>query len=389
MKTQVAIIGGGPAGLLLCRKLMRHGISTVLLEKHTRQHVLSRVRAGVLESGTVHELRDAGVAQRLDRERIEHGGVCLGDDNTDFRIDFRELSGRPVTVYGQTEITRDLYEALDRDCADIRHECPVVEIGNVETTQPHLLYRTRTGACRLDADFIVACDGYHGVGRRFVPTSHRTEFERRLPYGWLGILAEAPPVHHELVYSRSSRGFALASMRSQQLSRYYIQVPRQHDPKDWSDQAFWKEFRRRLPGRFADRLQTGPSIEKSIANLRAFVCGTLRFGRLLLCGDAGHIVPPTGAKGLNLAVSDVHYASNALVQYFHHGDLQGLDSYSRKALDRVWLAMRFSWWMTRMLHLDPQSDGFESQLRSAEFLHLRRAPGAQGMFAENYAGLPY
>ncbi len=368
---------------------MRLGISAVILERHSREHVTSRIRAGVLEAGTVRQLHDAGVAQRLEKEGLEHSGVCLSDGRSAFRVNFRKLAGKPVTVYGQTEITRDLYDALDNDGADIRHRCPVVEINNTDTTRPNLRYLANGRQHVINCDFVVACDGYHGVGRKFLPEHRKRDFEHCFPYGWLGILSETPPIHGELIYSRSKHGFALASMRSDQLSRYYIQVAAYEKPENWSDEDFWTEFRRRLPPADAERLQTGPSIEKSVAVLRAFVCRTLRHGRLFLCGDAGHIVPPTGAKGLNLAASDVHYAYNALSDYYLNGNTDAIEAYSGLALGRVWLAMRFSWWMTNMLHPEPEQSSFANQLQEAEFDQLRKLRSMQKVFARNYTGLPY
>lgn len=389
MTTQVAIIGGGPAGLLLSQILNRAGIATVILERQSRDHVLSRIRAGVLEWGTVEMLRQAGVGSRMDTEGLVHDGTFISAGETAFRIDFHALTGKRVMIYGQTEVTRDLYAAQDQRGTPIVHGVEAVSIHGVDGTRPEVHYSLNGVGHRLRCDFVAGCDGFHGVSRRTIPDNVRQEFERVYPFGWLGVLARTPPVSHELIYSGHERGFALASMRNPMLTRYYIQVPLSDTPAQWSDQAFWDELRRRLPRAAAEALVTGPSIEKSIAPLRSFVSEPMRWGRLFLCGDSSHIVPPTGAKGLNLAVSDVYYLSSALTRHYHHRDDSGLEGYSAKALARVWQAIRFSWSMTTLLHRFPDATPFEQRIQRAELAALEQSPSAQRVLAENYIGLPF
>ena len=388
IRTRVAIIGGGPSGLLLARKLIQSGIDCILLERRTRDYVLGRIRAGVLETGSVQQLKEAGVVDRLNTEGLVHDGCNLSGPDGMFRIDFRQLSGSPVIVYGQTEVTRDLYDALDQQGAVIMHECTAVAIDDAGS-RPCVSYRHRNEDGKIDCDYVVGCDGYHGVARRHMARMVGKGTEISYPFGWLGMLSATRPVCEELIYSRSKRGFALASMRSPRLSRYYIQVPLTTRLEDWSDADFWCELRKRLPEEAADGLETGDSLEKSIAPLRTFVSRSLKHGKLLLCGDAGHIVPPTGAKGLNLAFSDVHYAHRALTNHYLHDDGQMLEEYSRVALARVWKATRFSWWMTNMLHRITGHSRFERQIQNSEFEHLRDSRSMQRVFAENYTGLPY
>jgi p-hydroxybenzoate 3-monooxygenase len=332
LKTQVAIIGGGPSGLLLGQLLLRQGIDTVILERRTRAHVLSRIRAGVLERGLVDLLREAGVADRLEREGIRHDGTLLSFDDEMFRVDFAQATGHAVTVYGQTEVTHDLYAARDAAGAPIVYETEDVAIHDAQTDAPYVTFTTGGAPQRLDCAFVAGCDGFHGVSRATMPQSVRQEYEKVYPFGWLGILSETPPVNAELIYASSGRGFALCSMRNPGLSRYYIQCSLDERVEDWSDDAFWTELKRRIPAEQADALVTGPSIEKSIAPLRSFVAEPMRWGRLFLCGDAAHIVPPTGAKGLNLAASDVHYLFEGLTEYFGTGKMDGIDAYSTRAL---------------------------------------------------------
>jgi p-hydroxybenzoate 3-monooxygenase len=340
VKTQVAIIGGGPSGLLLGQLLLRHGIDSVILERRTRTHVLSRIRAGVLERGLVELMREAGVADRLEREGMRHDGTLISFDNDMFRVDFTRHTGHAVTVYGQTEVTRDLYAAREGAGAPILFETEDVTIHGADTDAPHITYSIAGEAHRLDCDFVAGCDGFHGVSRATIPGTVLRTFEKVYPFGWLGILSETPPVNEELTYASSERGFALCSMRNPGLSRYYIQCSLDERVEDWSDAAFWTELKRRLPPDQARALVTGPSIEKSIAPLRSFVAEPMRWGRLFLCGDAAHIVPPTGAKGLNLAASDVHYLFEALKQHYTTGSMAGIDAYSERALARVWKAER-------------------------------------------------
>lgn len=389
MRVQVCIIGGGPSGLLLSRLLHLKGIDTVVLERRTREHVLSRVRAGVLEQGFVGLMREAGVAARLDEEGFVHDGTTMSYNNDKLHIDFRRHTGVPVTVYGQTEVTRDLYDAHEKDGGRIIFEAEDVRIENSDTEQPQIIFNVQGTERRIDCDFVAGCDGFHGISRQTIPSERRREYEKVYPFGWLGILSRTRPVHHELIYASSDRGFALCSMRNPALSRYYVQCPLTDRAESWTDDAFWDELRRRIPVEFAESLVTGPSIEKSIAPLRSFVCEPMRWGRLFLCGDAAHIVPPTGAKGLNTAASDVHYLYHALLQFYHHSDHEGIDRYSERALARVWKAERFSWWMTNLLHRFPEQGEFDIKMQQAEFSFLQASEAAQKVLAENYVGLPY
>ncbi|MEN8657047.1 4-hydroxybenzoate 3-monooxygenase [Marivita sp.] len=389
MKTEVAIIGGGPSGLLLSQLLNQAGVATVVLERATRDHVLSRIRAGVLEAGTVEMLREAGVGDRMAREGIPHEGCYLTDDDLMVHIDFKELTGSSVMVYGQTEVTADLYNAQDALGATIIHGVEEVVIHDADTDAPYVEYSLDGARKRLDCTYVAGCDGFHGVSRKTIPEAKRREFERVYPFGWLGILSRTKPAHEELIYANSSNGFALASMRSETLSRYYVQVPLTDKVEDWSDERFWTTLKSCLPSEVAEKMETGPSIEKSIAPLRSFVSEPLRWGRLFLVGDAAHIVPPTGAKGLNLAVSDVHYLYQALIDALKKGDTTGIDAYSERALLRIWKAMRFSWQMTTMLHQFDGEDSFAAQMRKATLRHLSQSETARRDLAENYIGLPF
>ena len=389
MRTQVGIIGGGPSGLLLSQLLNRAGISTVVLERKDRAYVLSRIRAGVLETGLVDLLRQAGAGARMDREGALHDGCYLSSNGEMFRIDFNESIGRQVMVYGQTEVTRDLYEAQDAIGATILHGVENVVLNDLTSNAPYVTFRHDGAEQRLDCDYIAGCDGFHGVSRPSIPSEIRREFEKAYPFGWLGVLSHTPPVSHELIYAAHARGFALASMRSATLSRYYIQVPLTDHVEDWSDEAFWAELKKRLPEEQAKALVTGPSIEKSIAPLRSFVSEPMRWGALFLCGDAAHIVPPTGAKGLNLAASDVHYLFEGLGDFYAKGDGAGLDSYSEKALARVWKAMRFSWQMTTMMHQFPEHTEYDRRMQQTELALLKSSTTARKLMSENYTGMPY
>jgi p-hydroxybenzoate 3-monooxygenase len=389
MRTQVAIIGGGPSGLLLSRLLRTRGIDSVVLERRTKAHVLSRIRAGVLEQGLVRLLEEAGCAERLHAEGFVHEGTLIAYDGEVFRLDFTEHTGQPVVVYGQTEVTRDLYAANDADGAAMLFEVADVAIHGADGAAPSVSFTQGGAARRIDCDFVAGCDGFHGVSRRTIPDALRRDYEKIYPFGWLGILSETPPVHHELIYANSARGFALCSMRNAGLSRYYIQCSLDDRPEDWSDAAFWAELKRRLPAPHAEALTTGPSIEKSIAPLRSFVTEPMRWGRLFLCGDAAHIVPPTGAKGLNTAASDVHYLHRALSRYYETGASDGIEGYSAQALARVWKAERFSWWFSMLMHRFPDQSPFDLKMQRADLDFLRGNRAAQKAMAENYVGLPY
>lgn len=389
MRTQVAIIGGGPSGLLLSQLLHKRGIDTFVIERRTKTHVLSRIRAGVLENGLLGLLAEAGVDTRLHAEGIPHHGTLISYENMMFRIDFREHTGTSVMVYGQTEVTRDLYDAREASGGQIAFETEDVTICDADTEAPFVLYTQNGKRMRIDCDFIAGCDGFHGVSRKTIPVALRREFEKEYPFGWLGVLSETPPVSDEIIYAGSERGFALCSMRNPMLSRYYIQCSATENPSQWSDAAFWDELRRRLPKAQADALITGPSIEKSIAPLRSFVTEPMRWGRLFLCGDAAHIVPPTGAKGLNTAASDVHYLYTGLRDWYAEGDTTGIDAYSDRALSRVWKAERFSWWFTSLMHQFPDQSPFDRRMQRAEIEFLATNTAAQKALAENYVGLPY
>ncbi|MFT2215288.1 4-hydroxybenzoate 3-monooxygenase [Rhizobium giardinii] len=390
MRTQVVIIGSGPSGLLLGQLLSRAGIDNVILDRVSKEYILNRVRAGVLEEGTVYLLEKVGAGQRLHREGLPHDGFTLAFNGRGHRIDMLNLSGgKRVMVYGQTEVTRDLMDAREATGTITRYEADKVTPREFSGETPYVTYEKDGVTHRIDCDFIAGCDGYHGVSRKSVPRDAIKEFERVYPFGWLGILADVPPVSHELIYANHPRGFALCSMRSERRSRYYVQCPVDDKVEDWSDDRFWDEIRRRLPAEQAEALVTGQSFEKSLAPLRSFVSEPMRFGRLFLAGDAAHIVPPTGAKGLNLAASDVHYLSEALIEYYNEKSQAGLDNYSQKALARVWKAVRFSWWMTTMMHRFPDTGEFGQRIQEAELDYLIHSPAASAALAENYVGLPF
>lgn len=390
MRTQVAIIGAGPAGLLLGQLLGRAGIDTVLLERRSPDYVLSRIRAGVLEQGLTDMLREAGVGERLAREGLVHHGFHLAFDGRTHRIDLPGLTGgRHVTVYGQTEVTRDLMDARASQGFTTVYEAEDVEILGIDGPAPVVRYRADGVTRDLTCDFIAGCDGFHGACRATVPAAALRTFERVYPFGWLGILADVPPASDELVYVHHERGFALCSMRSPTRSRYYVQVAADDSVEAWSDARFFDELRRRLPAPVAEAVVPGPSIETSIAPLRSFVAEPMRFGRLFLAGDAAHIVPPTGAKGLNLAASDVHYLFEGLREFYAERSEAGLDAYSGRALRRVWKAERFSWWMTSLLHRFPDLSGFEQRMQVAELDFIASSTHGSAVVAENYVGLPY
>ena len=388
MRTQVCIIGAGPSGLLLSQRLHMAGIDTVVLERKSRAYVMSRIRAGVLEWGSVEMLRAAGAGSRMDAEGLVHEGIFLSSQNKGVRIDFRALTGKQVMVYGQTELTADLYSARDATHGIINDEAQGVTPHDLDTETPHVTFSKDGSEHRIECDFVVGCDGFHGVSRKSIPASILNEFSRVYPFGWLGVLSETPPVSHELIYAGDERGFALCSMRNPALSRYYIQVPLDDRIDKWPDRAFWDELKRRIPEAAASSIITGASVEKSIAPLRSYVAEPMQWGRLFLVGDAAHIVPQTGAKGLNLAFSDVHYLHHGLVQHYG-GDDQGIETYSASALTRVWKAVRFSWWMTRLLHRFPEQGEFDLRIQKSELAYLEHSTAAQTALAENYVGLPY
>jgi p-hydroxybenzoate 3-monooxygenase len=388
MRTQVAIIGAGPSGLLLGQLLHKAGIDAVIVERQTAAHVRDRIRAGVLEQVTVDLLDEAGVGQRMHREGLPHDGFELLVAGRRHRVDLRGLTGGAgVMVYGQTELTRDLMEAREAAGLTTIYEAAQVAVADFDGA-PHVTWQKDGRAHRLDCDFIAGCDGFHGVCRASVPKSAFREFERVYPFGWLGMLSETPPVSDELIYVNSDRGFALCSMRSRTRSRYYLQVPLTDQLSAWSDESFWQELRRRLDPESAAQLVTGPAIEKSIAPLRSYVVEPLRFGRLFLAGDAGHIVPPTGAKGLNLAATDVKYLSAAFIEYFSERSAAGIDHYSERCLRRVWRAERFSWWFTSLMHQFPDEGAMGARFQQAELDYLLHSEAGLKTIAENYVGLP-
>jgi p-hydroxybenzoate 3-monooxygenase len=390
MRVQVCIIGGGPSGLLLSQLLHLQGIDTVVLEKSSRDYVLSRIRAGVLEHGFAKLMREAQCGERMDREGEIHHGFHIAHDGVLDRIDLHKYSGgNSVLVYGQTEVTRDLYEARDRLGGKVVHDAADVTLHDIASDMPFVTYRDGDQTVRVDCDYIIGADGFHGVSRRSIPQDKLTEYERVYPFGWLGVLSRTRPINSEIIYVKHERGFALCSMRSQALSRYYIQVPLSDKVEDWSDDAFWEELKQRLPPQVAAHLITGPSIEKSIAPLRSYVAEPMRYGRLFLAGDAAHIFPPTGARGLNSAASDIYYLYHALVVHYKTGEDKGLDGYSERALARIWKAQRFSWWMTMLLHRFPDRIAYENKLQDTDMSYLFSSEAAQRSLAENYVGLPF
>jgi p-hydroxybenzoate 3-monooxygenase len=388
MKTDVAIIGAGPAGMLLSEMLHHRGIKSVVLEKHTRDHVLARIRAGVLEPTTVDVLRAHGLGERMDREGHSHDGMkIVWAGRESFFIDVKKHLGKRFMAYGQTNIQEDLFAAADRRGATVLTEVQDAQPMDVSSDHPFVIFKLGGETKRLDCDFIAGCDGFHGVSRGSVPASVRHEFEKVYPFGWLGILSPTPPLP-DITYCNHPRGFALASMRSPELSRYYIQVPLGSRIEDWPDARFWTELKSRFPQEMADAVVTGSSIEKSIAPLRSFVTEPMRYGRLFLAGDAAHIVPPTGAKGLNLAVSDVFYLARALEAFYRRGTTTLLDSYSDTALRRVWSSVRISWYLTTLLHRFPEATEFEQRAQEYELEYIRSSYHAQVALAEQYVGLP-
>jgi p-hydroxybenzoate 3-monooxygenase len=387
-KTQVCIIGSGPAGLLLSQLLHNAGVASIILERQTREHVEGRIRAGVLEAGSVEALTEAGIGERMQREGLLHDGFNLAFDGDHHRIDLKGLTGKQVMVYGQTEVTKDLIALRLSQGAEIVFGAQDVTPVEVTSTRPMVRYSLDGIAHSVECDFIAGCDGFHGVSRKTIPEAVRQTFERVYPFGWLGILSETPPVSHELIYANHQRGFALCSMRSMTRSRYYVQCSTQDQVEAWSDDRFWDELTIRIGDEAARNLVRGPSIEKSIAPLRSFVCEPMRYGNLFLAGDAAHIVPPTGAKGLNLAVADVRYLSRALIENYRSGNAARLDGYSETCLRRVWKVERFSWYMSMMMHQFPEDSAFGKKMQRAEFDYIASSETASRAIAENYVGLP-
>ena len=375
--------------MLLSHLLWRSDIDNIVVEQRSREYVEARVRAGVIEQGTSDLLRSLDLGTRMDREGFVHEGVTISNSRTPFRVDFKALVGRVVMIYGQTEIQKDLYDSGASAGHPILFEAEGVQLHDIATSQPSLTFTVQGEAMAIEAEFIAGCDGFHGVSRHAIPADVRREFERLYPFGWMGVLSETPPVSHELIYARHPRGFALCSMRNPMLSRYYVQCTADTDPASWSDDRFWDELRQRIPEDAAASLVTGPSIEKSVTPLRSYVAEPMQWGNLFLAGDAAHIVPPTGAKGLNLAFSDVYYLAEALAEKYSSASTTALDGYGAKALRRVWKAVRFSWWMTTMLHTFPDAGEFEHRMQETELDYLAASSAAQTAMAENYTGLPF
>ncbi|ENR4570205.1 4-hydroxybenzoate 3-monooxygenase [Acinetobacter baumannii] len=389
LKTQIAIIGSGPAGLLLGQLLYKAGIDHIIVEQRSAEYVASRIRAGILEQVSVDLLKQAGVDQNLKEKGLPHSGIEILTNGEKHRVDLAALTGgKQVTVYGQTEVTKDLMAAREVEQLTSFYEAHNVQVKDFYTA-PKVEFEYQGKAFQIQCDFIAGCDGYHGVCRASVPEDKIKTFEKVYPFGWLGVLADVPPVADELIYVQSERGFALCSMRSETRSRYYLQVPLTDHVEDWSDEKFWDELKNRLDPESREKLVTGPSIEKSIAPLRSFVTEPMRFGKLFLAGDAAHIVPPTGAKGLNLAASDIAYLSSALIEYYAEGSEQGINEYSEKCLQRVWKAERFSWWMTHLLHRFETESEFDHKIKQAELSYVLGSIAGKTTLAENYVGLPY
>jgi p-hydroxybenzoate 3-monooxygenase len=389
LRTKVAIIGAGPAGLLLGQLLRTYGIDNVILERQTPEYVLGRIRAGLLEEGTVALMDEVGAGRRAHAEGLVHDGIELAFAGHRHRIDMRALTGKTVVIYGQTEVTLDLMNARKAAGLVSVYEAADVKPHDFDTDRPRVTYKKDGVTHEIACDFIAGCDGFHGVSRTSVRPEAIETFEREYPFGWLGILSDTPPVSHELIYSNHARGFALCTMRSTRRSRYYVQCPLDDRVEDWSDERFWDELKRRLEQKAADTLVTGPSIEKSIAPLRSFVAEPMRFGRMFLAGDAAHIVPPTGAKGLNLAASDAHYLATALREYYDEKSSAGIDNYSATALKRVWKAVRFSWWMTSIMHKFPDTGAIGARFQIAELDYVVHSKAAMTSLSENYVGLPF
>ena len=390
MKTKIAIVGAGPSGLLLGQLLHKAGIDNIIIERQTPEYILGRIRAGVLEQGTADLLREAGVSERMEKEGLIHDGFELAIGGRLEHIDLKKLTGgKTVVVYGQTEVTRDLMNARNACGAQTIYQADNVAIHDMKSAAPYITYEKDGVTQRIDCDYVAGCDGYHGVSRKSIPADVLTEYERVYPFGWLGVLADTPPVHDELIYAQHERGFALCSMRSATRTRYYVQVPITEKVEDWSDERFWDELRQRIPAEQAAKLVTGPSIEKSIAPLRSFVVEPMQYGNLFLLGDAAHIVPPTGAKGLNLAASDVNTMYRILCKVYQEGRTDLLEKYSEICLRRIWKAERFSWWLTSMMHDFPENDAFTKRMQQTELEYFVGSIAGRTTIAENYVGLPY
>ncbi len=387
-KVKVGIIGAGPSGLLLAQMLHLKGIDSVVLERQSKDYVLSRIRAGVLEWSSVEALRDAQVSDRMDKEGLPHDGFYLSHAGEKHHINLKALTGKSVMVYGQTEVTKDLVDARKKMGGETIYECEDVTPYNVTASTPKIKYTKDGVSHEIECDLIVGCDGFHGISRKTIPAANLVTYEKEYPFGWLGILSRTPPVSDELIYAKSDRGFALCSLRSENLSRYYVQCPLSDNIEDWSDDRFWDELKQRIGPETSADLVTGPSIEKSIAPLRSFVCETMQYGKMFLAGDAAHIVPPTGAKGLNLAFSDITILSRAIVGYYETNDEALLLDYTRKALSRIWKAERFSWWMSTLLHHFPELPDFDAKVLEAEFDYMVNSEAGRKTIAENYVGLP-
>ena len=389
-KTQVAIIGAGPSGLLLGQLLTKAGIDNVILERKTGEYVLSRIRAGVLEQGTVNLIRESGAGERMDKEGLVHTGTDFSFQGEHYHIDIEKHSGgKHVVVYGQTEVTRDLMEAREKVGGTTVYEAENVELHDIESDNPYVTYQHNGESFHLDCDYIAGCDGFHGVSRKSIPSNELEEYEKVYPFGWLGLMSDTPPVNDELVYCAHERGFALCSMRSPTRSRYYIQVPDTDKIENWNEEKFWAELKRRIPPEMAERLVTGPAIEMSIAPLRSYVCETMQYGKVFLLGDAAHIVPPTGAKGLNLAASDVETAFRLFVKIYEEQRTDLIPRYQEICLARAWKAVRFSWWMTMLLHRFQSAGRFDFRVQQAEFDYFIHSDAGKATIAENYVGLPF
>lgn len=389
-KTQVAIIGAGPSGLLLGQLLTKAGIDNIILERKTGEYVLSRIRAGVLEQGTVNLIRESGAGERMDKEGLIHTGTDFSFQGEHYHIDIEKHSGgKHVVVYGQTEVTRDLMEAREKVGGTTIYEAENVELHDIESDNPYVTYQHNGESFHLDCDYIAGCDGFHGVSRKSIPSNELEEYEKVYPFGWLGLMSDTPPVNDELVYCAHERGFALCSMRSPTRSRYYIQVPDTDKIENWNEEKFWAELKRRIPSEMAERLVTGPAIEMSIAPLRSYVCETMQYGKVFLLGDAAHIVPPTGAKGLNLAASDVETAFRLFVKIYEEQRTDLIPRYQEICLARAWKAVRFSWWMTMLLHRFQSAGRFDFRVQQAEFDYFIHSDAGKATIAENYVGLPF